>query len=282
MYDFYFGPKEEIAKNEKGFLLFIKRMLPRWSNSIPDSEYLAINDSLELLVLNGKRPVLVETGVGASTIVLLNYAMKHDGQLFSWDISGLKGAFLRLVITDTLVAHHKKNIFDHWKFIAYSSLSEYLGIKILYEMVDGVHFSFHDSEHTLDTLIGELEPLNGLLYENSIIAMDDANYAYRHINPAYINMLRKKLNLPPITAPPDNSCEPFYIEVKKYLKSHWHNVEHLQDTYKEHYRNDLFWSYYSFEREATAKAGMEKLEVLEHRYDCWRVSGRKDCTRGSS
>lgn len=281
MYDFYFGTNDEIAKNEKGFLLFIKRMLPRWSNSIPDSEYLAIHDSLELLVLDDKKPVLVETGVGASTIVLLNYAMKHDGQLFSWDINGSKGAFLRSVITDTLVAYHGKNIFDHWKFIAYSSLSEYLGIKILYEMIDGIHFSFQDSEHTLDTLLGEMEPLNGLLYENSIVAIDDANYAYRHVNVAYINVFRKKLQLPPITPPPDNICELHYIEIEKYLKSNWRNVEHLRDTYKEHYRNDLFWSYYSADREAMAKEGMEKLSALEHRYDSWQLSGRKDRPRGS-
>tara|TARA_B100001971_G_scaffold154732_1_gene144151 strand:- start:172 stop:375 length:204 start_codon:yes stop_codon:yes gene_type:complete len=44
MYDFYFGTKEEVDSDPKKFLLTIKRMLPRWCNSIPDSEYLALYD----------------------------------------------------------------------------------------------------------------------------------------------------------------------------------------------------------------------------------------------
>ena len=71
MFDFYFGTREEIAQDEKKFLLSVKRMLPRWVNSIPDSEYLAIYDSLESLSTKSARPVIVETGAGASTIVLL-------------------------------------------------------------------------------------------------------------------------------------------------------------------------------------------------------------------
>ncbi len=43
MYDFWFGSRDEICANEERYLLFVKRMLPRWSNSIPDSEYLAIH-----------------------------------------------------------------------------------------------------------------------------------------------------------------------------------------------------------------------------------------------
>ena len=42
MYDFYFGSKEDIAKDETKFLIAIKRMMPRWVNSLPDSEYLAL------------------------------------------------------------------------------------------------------------------------------------------------------------------------------------------------------------------------------------------------
>lgn len=49
MYDFILGDKATILKNaeeEKKFLLSVKRMLPRWCNSIPDSEFLAIYDIL--------------------------------------------------------------------------------------------------------------------------------------------------------------------------------------------------------------------------------------------
>ena len=42
MYDFHFGSKEEIRDRDEDFLIFIKRLLPRWVNGIPDSECLAI------------------------------------------------------------------------------------------------------------------------------------------------------------------------------------------------------------------------------------------------
>ena len=42
MYDFYFGTGDAIDKDPKTWLLAIKRMMPRWPNGIPDSEYLAL------------------------------------------------------------------------------------------------------------------------------------------------------------------------------------------------------------------------------------------------
>ena len=35
-------PEEQIKKNEEKFLLSVKRMMPRWVNSLPDSEFLAL------------------------------------------------------------------------------------------------------------------------------------------------------------------------------------------------------------------------------------------------
>ena len=43
MYDFCLGDKDEIMADEEGYLLSVKRMLPRWLNSIPDSEFIAIH-----------------------------------------------------------------------------------------------------------------------------------------------------------------------------------------------------------------------------------------------
>ncbi|MFA5088797.1 MAG: class I SAM-dependent methyltransferase [Candidatus Omnitrophota bacterium] len=275
MYDFYFGTQEEIAKDEKKFLLSVKRMLPRWVNSIPDSEYLAIYDDLESIPLKGTKPVLAETGVGASTIVMLYFAMKNDGTLFSWDFQAEKGAYIRTVCTDTLSAVLGKNIFDSWKFIAYDSKSPYLGVPILKELVDKVDFCFLDSEHTLDNLLGEVKGLNPLLRDGSVVAIDDANYDFFHINTAYINMLRKKLGLTAIADLEGNKCRPFFEEVETYLRDHWQNVERAGNSYKEKYASDLFWSYYKADRDIMAKGNMEKTANLEHRYDSWRVSKRK-------
>ena len=49
MYDFYFGKKEDIDNDPRKYLLTIKRMLPRWCNSIPDSEFVALYDAVSEL-----------------------------------------------------------------------------------------------------------------------------------------------------------------------------------------------------------------------------------------
>jgi len=170
MYDFYFGSKSEIEADEEGFLLGIKRLLPRWVNSIPDSQYLALYQLFEQNCRK-QRPVLVETGVGASTIALLHCAMKHDGILYSWDIANPKGAEIRNICTDTLEQHHRKSIWDHWRFVAYSSLSEHLGISILRELDEQVEFCFLDSEHTWRTLHGELEQLKDVMAPGAVVSI---------------------------------------------------------------------------------------------------------------
>ena len=213
--------------------------------------------------------------MGASTIVLLYFAMKNDGVLYSWDYQSEKGAYIRAICTDTLSAVLDKNIFETWKFIAYDSKSPYLGVPILRDLVPGVDFCFLDSEHTLDNLLGEVEALNPLLKDNSILAIDDANYDYKHTNTAYINMLRKKLGLNAIAELPGNKCRPFFEEVEGFLKKNWGKVDHIKDSYKSNYKSDLFWSYYQADRDVMAKESMEKMSDLEHRYDSWRVSQRK-------
>jgi len=275
MYDFYFGTKNEILKDEKKFLLTVKRMLPRWVNSIPDSEFLAIYDDLQTLETNSKNPVLIETGIGASSIVLLYHAMKNDGALYSWDFHAEKGAYIRSVCTETLSAALGKNIMDVWKFIAFDSTSPHLGIPILKELVDGVDFAFFDSEHTLKTLMAEVESVSPFLKDQAIVAIDDANYDYKHTNTAYINMLRKKLGLSPVGDLDDNKCRPFFEEIDDFLNQHWNKVERIKDTYKENYQNDLFWSYFKADRDLMATQKMEKIDSLEHRYDSWKVSERK-------
>ena len=125
-----------------------------------------------------------------------------------------------------------------------------------------------------DVLLGELARVDPYLRENAIVAIDDANYNYIHTNISYINMFRKKLGLPPAPVPSDNMCAPFYQEVQRFLSARWRNVAYLEDSYKRDYQQDIFWAYYSADREAMGKQGMERLDALEHRFDSWRISGR--------
>ena len=149
MYDFYFGEISDIQDDEKGFLLSVKRMLPKWCNSIPDSEFLALAELLDergkQVVKEKKKYVIVETGAGASTIAIAYYALKYDGIAFSWEMNGEKGSLLRTVCNETLCNVINKNINTHWKLVAYNSLSLYLGLPILSELVDHVNFFFQVS-----------------------------------------------------------------------------------------------------------------------------------------
>ena len=272
MFDFYLGSKEEIAGNEENYLLSIKRMLPRWLNSIPDSEYIALHRLLNEN-LKKERPILVETGVGASTIVLLYHAFKNNGMLFSWDTANPKGAELRNICHDTLCQYFDQNLWHHWKFIAYHSHSQHLGIPVLNEFGVHVDFCFLDSEHTWENLGGEIKKVAPFLRPGSVLSIDDANYNFKHTNTAYINMFRKKLGLDPVGdhIVQDNECTTFAQETHKLLQELFPQVTPLQDDYENECRNDIFFTYYSNEREHMNSVGMEKLDHLELRFKAWKI-----------
>lgn len=274
MYDFYFGEPDEILANEEKYLLFIKRMLPRWVNGIPDSEYLAIFDILKKIDLESKPPVLVETGSGASSIVMFYFAVKYNGKLYTWDINGSKGSFLRSIANDTICKSFSVALHKHWDFIAYSSTNEHLGIKILKELNQKIDFCFIDSYHTLDNVLSELELIVSNMNYQAFVAIDDGSYTNKSENYSYINMFRKKLGLEPVLEPPGNKCKEYYIEVERFLRKHFTNVEKIKDSYKQTYQDDLFFSYYQIDKNVMNKMGMEKLEKLEHRFDSWVVNNK--------
>ncbi|MBF0546912.1 MAG: hypothetical protein HQM08_20900 [Candidatus Riflebacteria bacterium] len=270
MYDFYLGSRAEIFQDEEKFLLSVKRMLPRWLNSIPDSEYLALHQLLNSF--DHSKPLnLAETGTGSSTIVLLYHAMKSKGILFSWDIANPKGAELRSIINDSLCTLFEEPLWKFWKFVASSSTSPYLGIPILKEQNLSIDLCFCDSDHTWETLGTELDLLSGVLKNGAIVTIDDANYRFKRHNTAFINMFRKKLGLDPISSIDDNQCRTFGEEAESLLCSKFKTVESLNTSYSTSCRKDLFFSYYSNDREQMAKEGMELFSELENRFLAWKI-----------
>jgi len=277
MYDFYFGTPEEIENDPEKWLLTIKRMLPRWPNGIPDSEYLALYELLlslekEGAISNKAETVIVETGSGASTVVLLYFALKWDIELYTWDISSTKLSYLRGLLTDTLMKHFsEKNIFNHWKYVAYDSKSEYVGIPLLSELGKKVCLGFFDSDHTWNNLRGEISAVCPLMMDGGIVAIDDGNYRYKNVNSAYINMLRTRVGVGPVEIE-GNESAPFWEEVEATLKPCFKNVKNLEGgSYRKNYKEDIFWSYYQADRSNMADLGMEKLGDLSHRFDAWKV-----------
>jgi len=271
MYDFYFGEREEVEKDPERFLLSIKRMLPRWCNSIPDSEFIALHRVLEKAELP-EGATLVETGCGASTIILFFHALKKKGVLYTWDTNGSKLSFLRGLINDTILkVYEDQSTSKVWKSISYISTSKDAGIPIIGELGKRVDGCFLDSEHTWDNLGAEVQCLLPLLADRALVAIDDGNYDYRSTNVAFLNMVRKKLGLPPIADPEGNKTEPYFVEVEKVLSKTFSKVTHVDDDYKKTYQDDIYWAWYKADKEKAKELKMEKTDHLEHRFDAWVI-----------
>ncbi len=222
-------------------------------------------------------PVYVETGSGASTLVLFWFAMKHNGRLYTWDTNGSKLHFLRTVIQDAILRiFHEKSIWEIWCPISAGSTSKYTGMGVLGEIPEvienGVAACFLDSEHTIDNLLAETEQVLTVMRNGSIVIIDDSNYRSKHVNMAFANMIRRKMGLSPCEEPEDNICERTFGEsVEYYLSENAAEILHIEDTYKTYYKNDLFWAYYKNDRDIMADMEMEKYDDLAHRFDAWKI-----------
>ena len=274
MYDFYLGSREDIEKDPRRFLLAIKRMLPRWANSLPDSEYCALFDFIEEAEFPDG-PVFVETGVGASTLVLVHHAMQSGGRAFSWDLSPSKGSFVRSVCAEALETYHEKRVADHWTFIAANSLSEFTGLGVLAELVDRIDLSMHDSDHTWNSIKGEVEAVMPLLRDGSIVCVDDANQDYVHTYEPLINMARKKMGLGPIAALANNRAEPHFKTVAQLLRRHFERLDDLSGQFRAYLDDDLYYAWYEAERAGMSELGMERMNEQKNRFAAWRLGGRR-------
>lgn len=279
MFDFYFGKPPQTHTDEVRYLIAVKRNLPRWCNSLPDAEFVAICDILNDLgreATAAKRPLtLVETGAGASTLALAYYAIKYNGIAYSWDMNAEKGSVIRTACTETMCTMFDSNINHHWKLVAYHTLSPHAGLGMIKELTARVDFIFHDSEHVAQTLLGELALSNTFLQEGSVVAIDDAYYDFAHTDTAFINIVRAKLGLSPIPELPGNRGQTLYQAAESFLKERWRTVESLADAYRASCAADVSAAYFSGELEVRSALGMSQVKNMEDRFGCWRVSGRR-------
>jgi len=273
MYNFFLGSRDDIEADPRTFLVAIKRMLPRWANSLPDSEFHALIDLIESQD-HARPPVFVETGAGASTIVFIHYAMQHGGRVLSWDLNPSKGSFIHGVCGETLAAHHGKSVSSHWTFVSSGSLSPHTGMEVLGELVDRVDLSFHDSDHTWETTKGEVEAVLPLMEDGAIVCIDDANQGYRHIYEPLVNMTRKKIGLPPIDAIADNRTEPLYDNVPRLLRRYFERIDEMNEPFRSRLEDDLYYTWYNVDRRRMSEMGMEKFADVRNRFAAWKLSGR--------
>ena len=272
MYDFKFKSKKEILAKPEDFLIFVKRLLPRWANGIPDSEALAIYKLLKLLKKKNKKLTIVETGVGASTIALFLYCAINGGRVFTWDHNGHKGSYLKTVLNEAICSLLKVDLNKIITFIPFDPTDKYVGISVLKELNLKADFAFFDSLHTHKQVFGELKEFEEVSSSQFIVAFDDAYYVRKYTNFPYINMLRSKLNLKPVSEPKANIGKPMHQAVQDYLNQKYKSVVKIKDYYKKNYKKDIFFKYFSGDREFMDKYKMEEKNKLLHRLEAFKIS----------
>jgi hypothetical protein len=279
MYDYFLGSKDDIARDEPKYLLAVKRMLPKWLNGIPDAEYLLLFSLLEARALAaaaaGRRAVFVETGVGASTLPMMYVAMKHPDVLaLSWDPNAEKASQIRSVALETFGTWFTRHVDPAWRHVPYVSVSDTAGLAVLSELVDGVDYFLHDSDHVWNTIRAELDAVQPLLNDDAIVAIDDAQYGYLHTSEYIVTVIRRKLGLgPPAFA--DNTCRPFYLEAEAYLHESWHEVTEVAGDFRAGIATDLTYPYYSVDQEVRRGVDAEVFRSQEHRFAAWQVRRRR-------
>ena len=243
MFDFIYDNKRNILRNPEKFIIFVKRLLPKYANSLPDSA--AISLFREVKKLKGVNNLIIETGVGASTIILFVASYIYNKKLVTFDINPDKISLIRQVINDAICRPLKVNIFDYWTYVPSNSLDKYTGIPALKEFKKKPQFAFLDSSHSLEHLKKEVIEFTKVASKEFILGIDDGNHMNSRFFPFdYTNMLRNKMGLKKISNPKQNISPPFFIEVNNLLKKNFKFVKRLETFFQKNYQNDLWFNYF--------------------------------------
>ena len=257
MYNYIF--QGDAKKNPNDFLIFVKRLMPRWVNCIPDSECIAIFEILKKLrEKKRKNLVMVETGCGASTIAMLGHSCIYGGKVFSWDINQSRGSFLKGLFSESIGNHFEKDINKYWTFVGFDSVDLNIGIPVLKEMKLRADFGFFDSLHTTDHVKKELKAFLKISSNNFVVAFDDAYFNKKHTNEGYINMMRLKLKLKNMIKVKNNISKEIWEEAYIVLKKNFKKVKKIKSSFEKNVKKDTYFDYFATDRKLTLKIDMEE------------------------
>ena len=267
MYNFKFNVKTAAAsfQEELDLLLAIKSTLPRYLNSMPNEEFACVAKLLSItckeLEKKGEKPILVETGCGASTIPFVYYAYKFSGKAYTWDMNVLKISELRKVLNETIGLTYKTNINDSWVAVQHLSTSRTVGIKIIKEFNERIDLFMHDSEHTTSNLINELnlaiECRNNPMY----VLIDDAHYKFKNYDYDYANIMRDKIGLSSLAIPEDELGKTMSESAEDLFKSKNIQYDFLMDYLKENVLTDQLVDQDNYDFTSYVSSGTLKTEI---------------------
>jgi hypothetical protein len=263
MFDFIYDSKKNILKNPEKFIIFVKRLLPKYANSLPDSA--AISIFREIKKLKGPNNLIIETGVGASTIVLFVASYICKKKLFTFDINPDKISLIRQVINDAICRPLKVNIFDYWTYVPSNSVDKYTGIPALKGFKRKPQFAFLDSYHSSEHLKKEVIEFTKIASKEFILGIDDGNHINsRFFNFDYTNMVRQKIGLKKISNPKQNNSPSFFVEVNNFLKKNFKSVKNLETFFQKNYQNDLWFNYFGADIAYDAKHDKKNIDDFKY------------------
>jgi hypothetical protein len=263
MYNYIFGTKKDILKQPKNFLIFVKRLLPKYANSLPDSGAITLFNMIKKL--GNKRSSIIETGVGASTIALFLASYIYKKKLYSFDHNPDKISLLKTVIHESICIPLNIKLTDFWTPIPSNSVDKFTGINCLSEFKENFNFGFFDSAHSLDFLSKEIIYFHKIANKNFIIGIDDGekiNNKEFHFD--FINMIRSKIGLKKIKNPSSNTCDYFYKEVHEILLSKSNKVMKLRTFFEKNLENDLYFNF--FGNDISYEANEDKKNINNFKY----------------
>jgi len=244
MFDYIYSEKKDILRNPEKFILFVKKLLPKYANSLPDSAAITLFREIKKLKKNSNN-IIIETGVGASTIAMFVAAYILKKKFYTFDINPDKIALIRQVINDAICKPLKINIFDYWTYVPSNSLDKYSGIPSLGELKSKPQFGFFDSFHTNEYLKKEVTEFIKIASNEFIIGIDDGNHVNSRFFPfGYTNMIRQKIGLKKITNPKENLSPAFFVDIKKVLKKKCSYSKRIKTFFEKNFQNDMWFHYF--------------------------------------
>lgn len=263
MYNYIFGSKKKILKNPKNFLIFVKRLLPKYANSLPDSGAITLFDMVKKL--GNKKSSIIETGVGASTISLFLASYIYNKKLYSFDHNPDKISLLRTVINESICTPLNIDPANFWTPIPSNSVDKYTGINCLSEFKQNFNFGFFDSAHSLKFLQEEVEAFCNIANKKFLLGIDDGekiNNKNFHFD--FVNMIRTKIKLKKIKNPKSNKCDYFYKEIHRYLVNRSKKVVKLKTFFSNNLENDLYFNF--FGNDTSYEAHEDKKDIDNFKY----------------
>ncbi len=243
MYDYIFGTKKHIYKNPEEFLLFIKRLLPRHCNSIPDS--LAITIFQEVKKIKTTQ-IILETGCGASTLAMFLACSLTKKKFISYDINEKKILFIKSIINQAICKFLQIKVSDHWQPKVTNSLSKSSGIPSLKK---DIIFSYIDSSHDKIHIESEIQCVKNKTNKMSYILLDDMHLTNSSKNNRLNNALKykkslKNFKLDIYNPKTKNNNKAYFI---KYLQSNFTKIELLETFYSKNFMKDLYYMIYGLD-----------------------------------